>query len=57
MKFAKLLDCPLLAFAVLFASCISKGNPIGFPCPNFEKMRKKQYASQRLEIVIDLKLV
>lgn len=25
---------------ILFASCIKKGTPIGFPCPNFEKMKE-----------------
>jgi hypothetical protein len=25
--------------AIVLASCISKGNPIGFPCPHFEAMR------------------
>ncbi|MFW5698718.1 MAG: CGGC domain-containing protein [Planctomycetota bacterium] len=25
--------------AIVFASCISRGNPIGFPCPNFDRMR------------------
>ena len=24
---------------IVFASCISKGNPIGFPCPHFVTMR------------------
>lgn len=24
---------------IVFASCISKGNPIGFPCPHFAEMR------------------
>jgi predicted metal-binding protein len=24
---------------VTFASCMSKGNPIGFPCPHFETIR------------------
>ena len=24
---------------IVFASCISRGNPIGFPCPHFEQMR------------------
>jgi len=24
---------------LVFASCISKGNPIGFPCPHFTNMR------------------
>lgn len=27
------------AEAIVFASCISKGNPIGFPCPHFENMK------------------
>lgn len=27
------------AEAIAFASCISKGNPIGYPCPHFENMR------------------
>jgi predicted metal-binding protein len=33
------------AEAIVFASCISKGNPIGFPCPHFnmieETVRKR----------------
>ncbi len=28
------------ADAIAFASCIKNGNPIDFPCPNFENMRK-----------------
>lgn len=24
---------------ITFASCMSKGNPIGFPCPHFEQIR------------------
>ncbi len=28
------------AEAIAFASCISKGNPIGFACPHFEQMKK-----------------
>lgn len=28
------------AEAIVFASCISKGNPIGFACPHFEKMKE-----------------
>ncbi len=27
------------AEAIVFASCISKGNPIGFVCPHFTQMR------------------
>lgn len=27
------------AEVIVFASCISKGTPIGFPCPHFEKMK------------------
>jgi len=25
---------------ITFASCIKNGNPIGFPCPHFEKMKE-----------------
>lgn len=28
------------AEAIVFASCIAKGNPIGFPCPHFVKMKE-----------------
>jgi len=28
------------AEAIVIASCISRGNPIGFPCPHFEKMKE-----------------
>lgn len=28
------------AEAIVFASCISKGNPIGFPCPHFTMMKE-----------------
>ncbi len=28
------------ADVIAFASCISKGNPIGFACPHFEKMKE-----------------
>jgi len=27
------------AEAIVICSCISRGNPIGFPCPNFESIR------------------
>lgn len=27
------------AEAIVFASCISKGNPISFPCPHFDMMK------------------
>ncbi len=27
------------AEAIVFASCISKGNPIDFPCPHYAKMK------------------
>ncbi|MDD4526931.1 MAG: CGGC domain-containing protein [Candidatus Margulisbacteria bacterium] len=27
------------AEVIMFASCISKGNPIGFPCPHFQQMK------------------
>ena len=28
------------AEAIVIASCISKGNPIGFPCPHFEEIKE-----------------
>jgi len=28
------------ADTIAFASCISRGNPIGFACPHFEKMKE-----------------
>lgn len=28
------------AEAIVLASCISKGNPIGYPCPHFESMKQ-----------------
>lgn len=28
------------AEAIVLASCIGKGNPIGFPCPHYESMRR-----------------
>jgi len=33
----KMVDCG--AQAIVFASCISRGNPMEFPCPHFEAMR------------------
>jgi len=27
------------AEAIVFASCITRGNPIGYPCPHFEAMK------------------
>lgn len=27
------------AEAIVFASCISRGNPIGYPCPHFENIK------------------
>jgi len=27
------------AEAIFFASCISRGNPIGYPCPHYANMR------------------
>lgn len=37
------------AEAIVFASCMSKGNPIGFPCPHFgmiEEMVRKKIGSE-----------
>jgi predicted metal-binding protein len=28
------------AESIVFASCISKGNPLGFPCPHYTAMRE-----------------
>jgi Predicted metal-binding protein len=28
------------AEAIVFASCMAKGNPISFPCPHFEKIKE-----------------
>lgn len=28
------------AEAIVFVSCISKGNPIGMPCPHYQKMKE-----------------
>lgn len=28
------------ARAIVFASCISRGNPVGMPCPHFKLMRQ-----------------
>jgi len=28
------------AQAIVFASCMKKGNPIGFPCPHFETIKE-----------------
>ncbi len=28
------------ADTIVMASCIQKGSPIGFPCPNFEQMKE-----------------
>ena len=25
--------------AIVFASCITQGNPIGYPCPHYENMK------------------
>ena len=35
------------AEVIVFASCISKGNPINFPCPHFDQM--KEAVSKKLE--------
>lgn len=41
------------AEAIVFASCISKGNPIDYPCPFFEKMR----SSVIRKIGADIKII
>lgn len=35
------------AEVVTFASCMKKGNPIGFPCPHFDKI--KESVEKRLD--------
>jgi len=35
------------ADAIVFASCISIGNPIGFPCPHYEKNQRSNYQQDR----------
>ena len=37
---------------IVFASCISKGTPIGFPCPHFEQMKEAIIAKVGEEIKI-----
>jgi len=41
------------ADAIVFASCISKGNPIGFPCPHFAEMKKSiiQQIGDKIKII------
>lgn len=41
------------AEAIVFASCISRGNPIGFPCPYFLTMRD----AVRNKIGKDIKII
>lgn len=41
------------AEAIVFASCMKNGNPIGFPCPNFESI--KQSVVQKLGT--DIKII
>ena len=40
------------ADTIAFASCVSKGNPLGFPCPNFEVMKRAVAAAVGEEIKI-----
>jgi len=41
------------AEAVVFASCISKGNPIDFPCPHFKQMKSSvaQAVGEKIKII------
>ena len=38
---------------IVFASCMSKGNPIGFPCPHFTKIKEaiEKELSPDIEII------
>ena len=37
---------------IVLASCISKGNPIGYPCPHYEKMKQAIQKSIGAEIPV-----
>lgn len=41
------------AKAIFLTSCISKGTPIGFPCPHFEAMKKalKQQLGDEVKLI------
>ena len=41
------------AEAIAFASCMSKGNPLGFPCPHFEQIKEavKRKVGSEIEII------
>ena len=41
------------AEAIVFASCISKGNPIGYPCPHYANMRDAiiKKVGQKIKII------
>lgn len=41
------------AEAIVFASCISRGNPIGMPCPHFDSMREaiKRKLGEEIKII------
>lgn len=41
------------AEAIAFASCISRGNPIGMPCPHFDAMREaiKRKLGEEIKII------
>ncbi|HCL56406.1 MAG TPA: CGGC domain-containing protein [Spirochaetia bacterium] len=40
------------AEAIVFASCISRGNPIGYACPHFNKMKEAVISQIGSEIKI-----
>ncbi len=40
------------AEAIVLASCISKGNPIGYPCPNYENIKNAIKKELGTEITI-----
>jgi len=41
------------AQAIVFASCISKGNPIDFPCPHFTMMKEsvRKKIAENIQII------
>jgi predicted metal-binding protein len=41
------------AEAIVFASCIAKGNPIGIPCPHFTMMKEavEKKVGQKIKVI------
>jgi predicted metal-binding protein len=52
-KVIKEKKCAFEGIAIAFASCITRGNPIGFACPHAEKMIEatKKKLSYNIKII------